>query len=639
VVSPFCVQIVLFAGVRGDRSLEEMRKGNELYRGGDLDGALRHYQMAVKVNPKNEVAWNNLGIIMRKKGRYQEALKYHERALAINKNYKEAWCQKGIVLIKLRKYSDAMKCFNRALKIDPNYKDALNNKGNLLVEMGEYEKALGCYNTALSIDPEYIKAWNNKGRALLDMGRYEQALAHFDKALTISKNYPEIWYNRGRALLKLGRYEEAIDAFNKAISLKKDFKPAIEAKKLAEKEMQRGLRDEEILREAVGVGTGEGRVPATGMGKVGRTGDKATAGAGVSGGARVYGRKRRAQAVETGGVAGGRRPRPLTPDVSARSLAKKKTVPAKHPIGKEAAGRAGRGSEKTPAILKGIDLTPKETIREGARGKAEAPAGMEKEEVTRGTVPMETGDAGAGVGGEEKAGVDAVAEFDFQEAISRAKRKIKEKDYEGALRELDRAIAIINNRELPWHLRGMVLFRLGREKEAVESFAEAIRINPRSTEAWFSLGRCLEDRGKYDDALKAFNKILEFDPDNVDALFEKGYLLREADLLEDALDVYNRILEIDPEDLDAMFEKAGILFDLGRLDEALETYNAILEKDPEDADSYFERGNVYFEMKELEKARADYEKAMELDPKFEEARENLQICVRAIEKRKKKRGA
>jgi len=74
-------------------------------------------------------------------GNYTIAIKYYEEAIVLNPKNVNAWFHKGNALYQLGKYSEAIQCYNEAIKLNPNHSEAHNNLGVSLVELKRYEEA------------------------------------------------------------------------------------------------------------------------------------------------------------------------------------------------------------------------------------------------------------------------------------------------------------------------------------------------------------------------------------------------------------------------------------------------------------------------------------------------------------------
>jgi Flp pilus assembly protein TadD len=61
-----------------------MSLGSALYNDGDLDGAVREYQQAITLDPRNAWAHNNLGATLEKKGDLDGAIREYQQAVSLD---------------------------------------------------------------------------------------------------------------------------------------------------------------------------------------------------------------------------------------------------------------------------------------------------------------------------------------------------------------------------------------------------------------------------------------------------------------------------------------------------------------------------------------------------------------------------
>ena len=160
---------------------------------GDYDRAFADYEIAVKLNPKNQgqVGW-----------RYLFLLRDHPRALA----YLNAF--------------DAL---------TPNYDDPIDDysvnylKGRALAGLRQYEQAVAAYTIAIDSretrhGPEWVdyRYWVARSVSHLALNQPERALNALDKALKNNPKSAMTLYQRGRALQQLRRTAEAQSTFQDA---------------------------------------------------------------------------------------------------------------------------------------------------------------------------------------------------------------------------------------------------------------------------------------------------------------------------------------------------------------------------------------------------------------------------------------
>ena len=126
-----------------------------------FDAAIDCFKQALKVNPGNAEAYNNIGNVLNAKGDPDAALDY----------------------------------FKKALKIKPKFADVYNNIGNALNAKGDTDAAIGSYKKALKIKPDYAEAYYNKGIALKDKGEQKAAIDSYKRAIKIKPDYADAYSN------------------------------------------------------------------------------------------------------------------------------------------------------------------------------------------------------------------------------------------------------------------------------------------------------------------------------------------------------------------------------------------------------------------------------------------------------------
>jgi CHAT domain-containing protein/Tfp pilus assembly protein PilF len=192
------------------------------------EGAQASYERAVKhFAAARELAWqatslNNLGLLLKDRGKYGQALPYLQQALAMDqKLYPAAQFPLG----------------------HPDLAQSLNNLGGLLWDQGEYVKALPYLQQALAMDqklypvakypnghPNLARSLNNLGLLLQAQGEYGKALPYMQQALAMfQKLYPVARFphghpqlarslnNLGWVLRAQGEYGKALTAYNEAL--------------------------------------------------------------------------------------------------------------------------------------------------------------------------------------------------------------------------------------------------------------------------------------------------------------------------------------------------------------------------------------------------------------------------------------
>jgi tetratricopeptide (TPR) repeat protein len=113
-----------------------------------FDLARKHYQRAIKLNPKYAEAINNLGTIYYAKKNYRRAIGQYKRALKLTPESASIYSNLGYAQFARKQYDPAMESFNKALSLDPQVFERRSTQGVLLQERSVEERARFYYFVA-----------------------------------------------------------------------------------------------------------------------------------------------------------------------------------------------------------------------------------------------------------------------------------------------------------------------------------------------------------------------------------------------------------------------------------------------------------------------------------------------------------
>jgi protein O-mannosyl-transferase len=111
------------------------------------------------------VAYENLGMELAERGDFQEALENFQQALRINPNDAEADNDMGATFIALGKADEAILHFRKALRSKPNLANSHYGLGYALFLQGKLDEAINEYQAALRLKPEYEAARRDLDKA------------------------------------------------------------------------------------------------------------------------------------------------------------------------------------------------------------------------------------------------------------------------------------------------------------------------------------------------------------------------------------------------------------------------------------------------------------------------------------------
>ncbi|NJM68673.1 MAG: tetratricopeptide repeat protein [Acaryochloris sp. RU_4_1] len=101
----------------------------------------------------------------------------------------------------------------------------------------------------------------------------------------------------------------------------------------------------------------------------------------------------------------------------------------------------------------------------------------------------------------------------YTAAVSR----LKQKDLQGAMRELNQAIQLDPSLADAYTLRGVLFMGEKKYQKAIEDFAQVTHLQPKSAEAYMNLAKSQLMLKDYRAALQSATKAKQIDPQNQDA--------------------------------------------------------------------------------------------------------------------------
>ncbi len=174
---------------------------------------------------------------------------------------------------------------------------------------------------------------------------------------------------------------------------------------------------------------------------------------------------------------------------------------------------------------------------------------------------------------------DAVA------AASIADSMISLGDYKGALRAIDRAIAIDGEEIRYVCTKSSILLKTGDVNEAHSLIIDALKSNPKSAVLHESLGDIKMARADYRGALQEYEKAITLGLAIPEVIAKKGDAQQGLGYYDRSIDSYSMAVNREPTNRDLRYALAKKLFDRGYLSRADSQAVIILEKNPEDVEA------------------------------------------------------
>jgi TonB family protein len=194
-----------------------------LYRKGDVKGAVKEFRAVVKRRKDDPLAWTYLGQALARSGELKEARKALDAALKLNPDYAPAHASLAYLHLVSGTERDAEAAAAQALALDNKLKNAHYVLGLVRLRQGAWLKALEEADAVIKLDADHADAYSLKAQALL--GLYERASAVISEERRGAYDYDEATIREARAAQPL-RLKEASESLAEYLRLKPDAEDA-----------------------------------------------------------------------------------------------------------------------------------------------------------------------------------------------------------------------------------------------------------------------------------------------------------------------------------------------------------------------------------------------------------------------------
>ena len=107
-------------------------------------------------------AHNDLGCAYKRKGNVENAMKHFQMAINLDKDFDRPYVNIGNIYCEQGKFDEANTQYKKALSVNPHCTAALNGIGVIAFEKGDFDQAKKLFDQALAIDKHCQAAYINK---------------------------------------------------------------------------------------------------------------------------------------------------------------------------------------------------------------------------------------------------------------------------------------------------------------------------------------------------------------------------------------------------------------------------------------------------------------------------------------------
>lgn len=191
-----------------------------LLRRGKLDEAVLAFKAILAREPRNELAFCNLGIALMQLGRWREAGIAVLAYLKLEPEDAKGHVRLGVIQNEMKATDQAIRSFQNALRWDKNCSEAYRYLGETYLAMGRLDDARDGFKWAIRLRPSDMgsacglaEIYERKDMAGVAVKLLLDAVRRARPA-----DAGPVYVNLGRLLAKDGQWGPALDAYNKALA-------------------------------------------------------------------------------------------------------------------------------------------------------------------------------------------------------------------------------------------------------------------------------------------------------------------------------------------------------------------------------------------------------------------------------------
>ena len=250
--------------LRRIKSFVILRRGFKLARAGQNEAAIKEFNVAIQLNPKDAKAYCGRGAAKSELGLDSDAMADFDEAVRLAPYYFQAYALRGMEKVRYGQHESAIEDYDYAIRLNPRFVTTYCKRGFAKLVLGDAEAALVDYKEAVRLNPNHeeanvglnfinthgihdmvmaeilrkdwsadvifapedAEAYAGRGKVLARYNFHKMAILDFDEAIRLKSDFAYAYYLRGHAKSELGQLAEAIQDLDAAINLKPDEKIA-----------------------------------------------------------------------------------------------------------------------------------------------------------------------------------------------------------------------------------------------------------------------------------------------------------------------------------------------------------------------------------------------------------------------------
>ena len=200
---------------------------------------------------------------------------------------------------------------------------------------------------------------------------------------------------------------------------------------------------------------------------------------------------------------------------------------------------------------------------------------------------------------------------------------IDEKQYDAALKELQRAVQANPKDATAQMMLGVAYYWTGEVDKSVDCYRTSIELEPANPQAYMLLGISQAYKGQTSEAYASFKKSAELDPTRADIQMNLGSVEDSMNHTLDALEHFRRAVVLSPHEALYHYQLAMLYRRIGRDQEAADSLREALKDFPQFEDAMLELGAIEERAGDRKASAKEFKRAVELKSRDSVARFRL----------------
>jgi tetratricopeptide (TPR) repeat protein len=157
---------------------------------GDLRWALADFEEAIRLDPLEAPAHNNIAFIHLAMGQKDQALADLSEAVRLRPKCSSTYAERAVIWQAMDAHDKAIADLDEAVRLDPTNFLALLNRGALHGVHGDYDKGLADDNKVIALRPDLALPYCNRASCYQHKGEIDKAIADLDIYLRLKPTDP-----------------------------------------------------------------------------------------------------------------------------------------------------------------------------------------------------------------------------------------------------------------------------------------------------------------------------------------------------------------------------------------------------------------------------------------------------------------